>query len=164
MLLSHQASDGARREADRKNRCKGGKHMRFTRSLRVFVTVGVLFMAAGCAILPWWPKDEELIADLLADWKQALLAEDLDGLMALYSEDFEHERWGDKAGMEAFLQQVFAMGFLQDAQIDVENAAIAVEGDAATASNIVLQGDFGTYDTSMQLRKEEGTWRIAAGS
>ena len=125
--------------------------------------MGSLVIVAGCATLGKGPSDEELIATLLADWKAAFDAQDLDKMMAVYSEDYEGGRSEDKDQLREFLEGAFDQGYLDDAEVDIAEAETTIEGDTATVAPITLSGPPGSMDLQFDLKKEaDKVWRIVS--
>jgi len=127
---------------------------------RLCVGVVAALLVCGCAILARGPSDEELIASTLAEWKAGLVEEDLDRFMATHSEDFASSQGGGKEELGEFIGGVMDQGYLEDAEVNVEDAETTIEGDTATASPVEVEGVFGVMVFEMTLRKEDSTWRI----
>ena len=107
------------------------------------------------------PSDEELIQALVDTAMTALAAKDIDGLVALYADDFSSDN-GDKADTEAFLQGAAEQGFLDGLEIDQSGLAITVDGMTASAGPIALEGAFGAITLSFELEKRDGSWIVTS--
>ena len=87
----------------------------------VIMKLGVVVLAAvlfsGCQT---GATDEELISFTMGKWKEALLAQDLDKLMEMYSEDYESMEGGDKEASREFLEGFFEQGYVDGAEVDLE--------------------------------------------
>ena len=137
--------------------------MRNTRIAVFGVAVLVTALVCGCAGQGKGPTDEELIAGMLADWNAAFAAQDLDQIMAAYSEDFESEQSADKEGVRGFLERAIDEGYLDGAEIILDGAETIIDGESATVSPVDLDGDFGSVSLELVLKKEaDGAWRIVA--
>ena len=122
----------------------------------LFLLAGLVSGCAGMGGL----TDEELVAKTIADWKAATEAEDLDGMMACISEDFESDE-GDKASFREFLDDFISQGMLSDAEVDIEDAITEIEGDSATVDSIMLDGGMGSATLNLELKRDaDGAWRI----
>ena len=133
-----------------------------TRIVSMSLTV-VLFavIICGCASLGKGPSDEDLIAGTLADWKAAVEAQDIDKMMAVYSEDFEGEGGAGKPEAREFIEGAKEQGYLDDAEVYLEDAETVIEADTATVAPIGLEGAFGSVDLELYLTKEaDGVWRV----
>jgi ketosteroid isomerase-like protein len=108
------------------------------------------------------PSDEELINQMLSKWKAAVLAQDIDMLMALHSESFKNFEAPDKESQEAVMQNYFDAGYMDDAKVGLEGAEIAIEGDKANVTGVVLDVTVGEsrYPLTFGLQKENGAWLI----
>lgn len=125
------------------------------------VLVGSLVLVGGCATTGKGLSDEELIATMLAEWKTAFEAQDIDGMMAAYSEDYEGSRAESKEQVREFLGGAMDQGYLDDAEIILEDAETTIEGDTATVAPITLSGGPGSIDLQFNLKKEaDKAWRI----
>jgi len=129
----------------------------------LWVVAMLAVLACGCAGQGKGPTDQELIAGTLADWKAAFEAQDIDQIMAAYSEDFEGERSADKAGVRGFFTRAIDAGYMDSAEIILDDAETLIDGETATVSPVDLSGDFGSVSLELILQKEaDGAWRIIA--
>jgi len=123
------------------------------------VGVVALVVVCGCAAFGKGPSDEELIGALVEKWKAAVIAQDIDAQMALLSEDFEGSE-GDKAETGEFMLQVKEMGYLEDAQVLLEEAELTIEGNTATVDPIEIETAMGVATVELTLTKEAAGWTI----
>ena len=127
------------------------------------MAVLVAALACGCATRGKGPSDEELIDGVLAAWKAAFESQDLDKIMDAYSEDFQGERSADKEAVREFLGRAIDEGYLDGAELVLDEAEKSIEGDTATVEPVELSGDYGSIDLGLTLKKEaDGKWRIVA--
>jgi ketosteroid isomerase-like protein len=120
-------------------------------------------MLCGCQILGLGPSDEELVSATMADWKTALIAHDLDKLMESYSENYVNIEGGDKDSVREFVAGVIEQGYLDNVEVNLEDAQITIEGDKATVAPVELTSDTGTYVLEYTtLQKEDGVWLIVS--
>jgi len=136
--------------------------MRKLGSSSLYAVAAVALLVCGCAMFGRGPSDEELIGNTLAEWKAGLVEEDLDRFMATFSEDFSSSQGGGKAELGDFIGGAMEQGYLEDVEVNVEDAEIKIEGDTATASPVELDGIFGVMVFELALKKENGTWRIVS--
>jgi len=122
--------------------------------LAVVMTVTLL---CGCATLLGGPSDEESIQTMLSDWKAALESENLDDIMAFYSEDYKDEQIESKDELQNFIGRAIDQGYLASVDIFIEDAIIEVDGDTATAGPVQLAV---SMSVKYQLKKEGKSWRI----
>jgi ketosteroid isomerase-like protein len=136
------------------------------KSVIVALIVGVLTVTLMCGCMSETvgrgPSDEELINQTLSKWKAAVLAQDIDMLMALHSESFKNFEAPDKESQEAVMQNYFDAGYMDDAKVGLEGAEIAIEGDKANVTGVVLDVTVGEsrYPLTFGLQKENGAWLI----
>ena len=119
----------------------------------------VAVVVAGCSTAAKGPSDQELVNKLVADWKAATTAKDLDKVMTFYSDKFSNEN-GDKAGMKAFIKESIDMGYLENADFNTANAKVTIEKDAANVYPINLKAAFGSAAVRLNLKKEAAGWMI----
>lgn len=121
--------------------------------------VGLSLIVVGCQtgkkVTP-----EEAISAQVNKFAEALKAKNLDGVMAVFSEKFEHYEWGDKAGAREFLQQALDAGYLDDLQVDLSQMQIKVEGSKGTAYPIDIKGNFGSTTVELIFTNENGNWLV----
>lgn len=127
--------------------------------LKSVLVLALITVVAGCATTGGM-SPEEAVAQQIEVFKKGLLAQDIDMVLTVYSEDFEHYEWGDKAGAGDFLNDAVAMGYLDDAEVYTEEMEIKVEGDQASAYPIDVSGAFGTATLELIFTKEAGGWLI----
>ena len=114
----------------------------------------------GCQTLGVGPSDEELISTTMADWKAAMLAKDLDKLMALFSDDYVTSKGSGKVAARERLAGAIERGSLDNVEIKIEDAQITLEGNKATFGPVEFVADRGTMMLEYTLQKENGTWLI----
>jgi len=103
---------------------------------------------------------EEGAMKTVAAYVAAAETADLEALMMQVSEDFSHYQAGTKSGYRTFLENVKAEGMLEDISGNLEEAKATVEGDRVKVSPVELEGIFGTVTLELELKNEDGTWRI----
>lgn len=128
----------------------------------VIMKLGVCLVTAvlvcGCQSVGG-PCDEELINCTMTDWKAALIAQDLDKVMAAYSEDYTSTR-GGKDSVRKFMTRVFEEGYLDNAKVNLEKVEIATEGEKAEFGPVEFISDRGTFRLEYTLQKEDEAWLI----
>jgi len=137
-----------------------GKAMCKSRIATILLAAMAVALVQGCVTLGKGLTDEELIRRGMEELKTALEAQDLDKIMAAHSEDFEGE-YGGKAEWREFLAGAVEQGLLDDAEVNLEDAEIEIDGDTATISPVTVITMFGDVTYEYVARKEEdGVWRI----
>ncbi|HUW62121.1 MAG TPA: hypothetical protein VMZ06_14055 [Candidatus Bathyarchaeia archaeon] len=134
--------------------------MRFAAKL---LAVGMLvLLVAGCATMGG-DKDQKAIEKTLADWKAALEKQDIDAMMAFYSESFTTDRGNTKDELKGFFEGAKEQGYLDGATADLTAAEIKIEEGTANVAPITLSSDAGSLEASLVLKKEpDKVWRIVS--
>ena len=132
---------------------------RMTTLLAVLMGVAAV---CGCATMaPSGPTPEEEVGAALDAYHNAEKAEDVDGMVAAFSEDFTNSMGATKSMLRAFFEGAVSMGLLPELVIDMENCEVNVEGNTATAGPVTYKTSSSTETYSYKLKKEEdGVWRI----
>lgn len=133
--------------------------MRKSALLKLGAGVVVMALVCGCAAMGKGPSDEELIGRLLETWKATGEAQDIDGQMALISENFEGEQ-GGKDELKEFMLEAKDMGYLEDMKVILEEAEVKIEGATATAYPMIIETGMGEATIGLQLTKEAGGWMV----
>jgi hypothetical protein len=133
--------------------------MRKSTLLKVSAGVVVMVLVCGCAAIGKGPSDEELIGRLLETWKATGEAQDIDGQMALISENFEGEQ-GGKDELKEFMLEAKDMGYLEDMKINLDDVEVKIDGTTATAYPMIIETAMGEATIGLELTKEAGGWMV----
>lgn len=137
--------------------------MVLSRGVMTGCCVVALVVAAGCATTSVkGPSDQEQVAGVVAAWKAAFEANDLDAIMAFYSEDYSSSQGGNKAGLRDFLDTAIKRDYLKDAKVDITAAEVKVEGAMAQVAPVRLSGLRGGMNLKLDLKKEAHGWLIVS--
>jgi hypothetical protein len=117
--------------------------------------------AAPCAAGPA-ASPEELIMEGVKLFTTKITEQDVKGLMAAFADDFEHYEYGDKEGLQMFLEQAADMGYLEGLEVSLEDAEVKIDGDEASVYPIDAMGAFGTITLEFILGKKDGEWKITS--
>ena len=126
--------------------------------------VALVAVTGGCAIFATGPSDEEMIAATMDTMFAAIAAQDLDKMMALYSDDYKGENGEGKAEVRDFLAEAIDMGYMEDLEVTSEDMKITVDGDTATAGPVGYDIMGNEFSIAYDLKKEDGTWRIVGSA
>ncbi len=121
----------------------------------VLVTVLALASISGCAGLNKGPSDEEIISGKVAIFKQALLEKNLEKLMTVASEKFDHPDVGGKAEAKQFLQLGIDSGYTDGGEVDISKIQIKIEKDTATVYPIEVSSSAGSATAGLTFTKEK---------
>ena len=117
-------------------------------------------LTTGCATTTGGASDEEQIAQLLAGWKAAVDALDVDAMLAVYSDSYENSQGMDKEALRGMISGAIDQGMMDNMDVIVEGAVTTVTGGSATVSGIVYEFSGGSMEVDFELNKEDGIWRI----
>jgi len=132
--------------------------------LNLSLAVLAAVLVCGCQTLGVGPSDEELVNTTMAEWKAAMAAKDMDKLMATFSENYVSTRGTGKDSMREFMTRAFNEGFMDNVEVNVEDAQIMIEGDKATFGPVEFISDRGTFALEYKLQKEEDAWLIVGST
>ena len=104
------------------------------------------------------------IEKVLAQWHQAFEKQDIDGIMAVYSEDYTGQQGEGKAQIRNFIQELIYNGTLASSKMDIEDVEIEIDGDVATVAPITYSGDWGQMSIRNTFKKEGSTWRVTSSA
>jgi ketosteroid isomerase-like protein len=123
------------------------------------LTLAVLAVSmAGCQA-----TQEQNIKTVLVKLQDAYVKQDLDGIMAVYSEDYRGQQGGRKEQVREFLESMMDQGYLADTEVVLDDVVVEVEGDTATVAPVTYTGNWGQWDIKNVFKKEGSTWRIITG-
>jgi ketosteroid isomerase-like protein len=105
-------------------------------------------------------QDQRQISGLMKQWKVAYQQEDVDKMLASYSEDYEGANGESKEQVREFLVQIKDGGYLSGSEMDLDDAEIKITGNTATVEPIRYVGDWGEMQTTRVLKKEGNVWQI----
>jgi len=130
--------------------------------INLSLAVLVVILVYGCQTAG--PSDEQLVSTTMANWRASLISEDLDKLMAVYSMNYVSTRGTGKDSMREFMTKAFESNFMDNVQINIEDAKIMIEGDKATFGPVVFVSDRGKFTLKYNLQKEDGAWLIVGST
>ena len=129
----------------------------------VEVAVGCILatQVCGCATLFKGKSDEVLIRGVMGEWKAAMVSQDLEGIMAAYSEDYEGRRGSGKKELREFISRLIDEGRLSNYEIKMEEMAVSVDEETAAVGPVEFVGSQRPWRFHLELQKEEDNqWRI----
>lgn len=103
---------------------------------------------------------EEIALAGVKTFVEKLSAKDVKTAMAMVSDKFENVEYGDKAGLQMFLEGAADAGYLDDIEVDMKDAKVKVNGDSATVYPIDINGSFGSATLEVVCGKADGTWKL----
>jgi hypothetical protein len=131
--------------------------------LKMSVLALVMVVTAGCASnggSGGGASDKDVIDGIVNDMMAALMAQDIDAMMAPYSEDFESDQGGDLEATREFLNTAKEGGVLDGMEIDTSAMETTIEGDKASVGPVDIEASFGTMTLEFDLEKRGGKWLV----
>jgi len=122
------------------------------------VAVVIVILAGSCQVGA--PSDEELINWTMTNWKAALKAQDLDRLMATYSENYVSARASGKDSVRERMTGIFDRGWMDNVKVNLENAKTTIDRDKAEFGPVEFSSDRDVFTREYILQKEDGVWLI----
>ena len=135
--------------------------MRTSGIVTVLVICVMSMMLDGCVT---GPSDHELISNAMVGWKSAFEKQDVDKMMAEYSENYEGDSGEGKEQIREFYEDKKRDGSFENARMDTNEAKIVIDADRATVGPILYTGNWGEIRFTRMLKKEEdNVWRVIGG-
>ncbi len=137
--------------------------MKKSMMLQGMVAALAVVLMVGCATTGGSSSSlspQEASAQTVAQWADALKAQDIDAIMATFSEDFEHFDWGDKAGATDFMSEAIEMGYLEDIEVDLSEAEYELDEDLVAVYPIEIIGNFGEITLELLFAKGANGYQI----
>ena len=101
------------------------------------------------------------VTAVFAGLQTAFEAQDVDRIMAVYSDDYGEPSGTGKPGIRTFFEGLAARGFLRDTRVGMEQCEFSVDGDSATAGPVVYTSPKSRTKYHYRLKREaDGSWRI----
>ena len=124
--------------------------------------VGMLaLLAAGCATVGAGPTEQERLQATLDGWSASFESQDIDAMMAFYSEDFATDAGYSRNAIGQYFQAMADAGYLEGAEADFSLSTIVMQNGTATVGPIYLSSFAGSLRTMLELEQDaDGVWRI----
>jgi hypothetical protein len=106
---------------------------------------------------------ETSIKEALADFKAGMESKDIDKMMTPISANFQHYEWGDKKMLRGFVSDQMDQGALDEAEVDIENAEITVDGDIVTVYPVEMVTAAMAMTLEFTIEKDDdNVWRVTS--
>ena len=103
----------------------------------------------------------EEVSDTLVSIFTAMQAENVDAMVAAYSDDYRDSQGGYKAVLRGAFEFMVAQGVFKNWTFRMDECEFHVEGDSATASPVHFESPLDKTAYSYKMKKEsDGVWRI----
>ena len=124
------------------------------------VVIGIVVLC-GCASTLLDTNIEDEVLATMRDYRAAMMAGDVDALLALYSEDWEDNHGASKESLKDRYQGMREKGRNEEFEIDLSAAEAVVDGDTATIAPVTLWSPDWSITYTHKLKKEaDGVWRL----
>jgi ketosteroid isomerase-like protein len=98
---------------------------------------------------------------VLTEYHTAEKAGDVDGMLAVISDDFSNSQGASKPMLRAFLEALNAQGVFKSLTVDTRECEVTVDGTNATLKPVAYTSSMGPASYAYQMKKEaDGAWRI----
>ena len=130
------------------------------------VLLGVMALAltaafvTGCATGGKALTDEELVRLQLDQWSQGLIEHDMDKFLATISENFSARQAPDKATLAGFIEQAIEAGYIEEAEVSLEDAQFTIENDVCGVYPVDLMSVAGSVSVELTFTKEDDKWLV----
>ncbi|MCC6145239.1 MAG: nuclear transport factor 2 family protein [Candidatus Hydrogenedentes bacterium] len=103
----------------------------------------------------------EAIMKQVQVFAEGLAAQDIDQVMSIFAEDFEHYEYGNKAGLKDFIGQAIDMGYLEGVETHTEDAEIEMKDGEAIVYPVDVSAAFGSVTFEFTFAKQDdGSWKV----
>ena len=135
--------------------------MRAKQAMAMMTTAIILVMIIGCATMGRMTPREEVVA-AITGFQTSLSAQDMEGIMNIYSVDFTDFRGATRPMVRSMFEGMASQGTLQDITVEgLENSEITVADNSATVTPLIVVTPQGKLSYNCELKKEaDGVWRI----
>jgi hypothetical protein len=127
-------------------------------------SVALCLFAATCAsnTEPVPTTDaESSIRGAMAEMKAGLQAQNLDAVLAGYSESFDHPEYRDKAAVREFLRQAYMLGYMNGLNIDDSQTQVVIDGPRAEVYPVRISAAFGAVILKLTFIESTNGWKIS---
>jgi len=105
----------------------------------------------------------EEVTAVLAGFRKAFKEQDVDKIMAAYSDDYSNPEGTDKSGLRGFFEGLAEQGALQNTTVGMEECETVVQEDSATAGLVTYSSPNSETRYQYKLKREaDGAWRVVS--
>lgn len=120
-----------------------------------------LVLAMGCATTGEKMSDEDLVRQQIDRWAAGLIEEDMDLFLSTISDSFSTAMAPDKQTLADFIGQAINAGYMDGAEVSLEDAHFVFDGGVCSVYPIDLISMAGSVSVELIFSKEEGQWLIS---
>lgn len=92
---------------------------------------------------------------------ETLKTQDIEKIGACFADDFEHYEYGDKEGIKDFLGQAVDMGYLEDLEVNLDDAEAEADGEEIVVYPVEIMGAFGSVTLELVFKDKAGEMKIS---
>lgn len=130
------------------------------RVVRGILAVSLVAVVSGCASMPGGASVEDEVLATMAKYVEAMKANDVDGLVAFFSEDWENDEGATKDVLEGYFQGLADQGLNEDTEVILDETKVVMEGKVATMGPVVYKSSQDETAWEYEMVKEaDGVWR-----
>ncbi len=134
--------------------------MKKTVLMSVMALALVSAIVTGCATSGPALSDEELVKLQLDKWSQGLIEQDMEKFLSTVSENFSARQAPDKETLGGFIEQAIEAGYLEEAEVSLEDAQFTIENGVCSVYPVDLMSMAGSVAVELTFTKEEGGWLV----
>lgn len=130
--------------------------------LKIAVGVTCVLWLSGCQLFGG-PSDETLVQETMSSFQESLLAQDVDAVLELYSENYSDAQGTTKSAVRTFLTAMSGGDGAAGLKLTIDEAVIVMNEDGtATATPVKLAAQGFNITATVTFTKEEGSWLISS--
>lgn len=104
------------------------------------------------------------VTKTLAGLQAAIKSQDIDGILAAYSDEYSDGQGNGKAGRADYYSGLFAAGILDGVEFDMSELALTGEGDILSAAPVTYKMSAGQINYEYRLKQSDSGWLIVGGA
>ena len=117
-------------------------------------------LVTGCATGGPKLTDEEMVKLQLDAWSQGLIEKDMEKFLSTISENFSARQAPDKETLAGFIKEGIEAGYLEEAEVSLEDAQFTIENDVCSVYPVDLMSMAGSVAVELTFTKEDGNWMV----
>ena len=122
----------------------------------------ILVVLSACGLVGGGPTDQEQVDATLAEWRDAVVAGDIDRVLATYSEEFTCFDAPSREAMTELMVGLRDQGALRGVEVFLDRAEKEETGDAIRVFPVEMIGPYANLTVlRLTLREEGGRWLIS---
>lgn len=131
------------------------------RTVTMLAALSVMAAAiAGCATTSKGASRAEEVLATMAQYRTAMKAGDVDGLVAFFSDDWESNDGATKEVLQPYFQGLFDQGNFAETVVNMDECVVEFDGDLATMGPVKYEAQGGVTAYEYEMQKEaDGVWR-----